>query len=147
MLSALAAVLLLVSGCSFHAKVGSIHPKRELVQYRPKGDTAKIDAVSLGTSDSNNFDESKVRTSFPTGTARVLVWYQWHEAEKGRHYEIHWFFGNRQVLAQDENAGDSSGESSWALFSPRGALPPGSYHVDLLENGQVVTSIPFAIGG
>ena len=143
-ISLLAALLL--AGCSCHAKVGNIHPARELVQYRPKSPDAKIDAVSFGTSFTNNFDDSKVGTKLPAGTPRALVWYQWHDADSGRKVQVHWFKGQTLIHQEEETLGQASGESSWSLNAKAGPLPPGDYHVDLLENGQVVTTIPFTVG-
>jgi hypothetical protein len=146
-LALVASLALLASACSCHAKVGSIHPARELVQYRPKDPAAKISAVSLSESTSANFDESRVGTSLPASATHAVVWYQWQGADPGRKVEIHWYKGEQPVLTQEDAMSTPSGESAWVLMpSHGGTLPVGSYHVDLLEGGKVVTSVPFSVG-
>src|SRR4051812_13907644 len=91
------------SACSCHAKVGDLHPSRELAQYRPKDAGAKITAVSLSQSDSANFEEKRVGTSLPGGSTHAVVWFEWQDAEPGRAVEIRWFKGGQEVLRQEDS--------------------------------------------
>lgn len=133
--------VLFALGCTSEADVG-------MQEYAPQSSDAAIKAVSLGTSDTNKFDPTRTGTKFPEGTKRVVVWYRWADAPDGAQVGIRWSRGGTVVLEQGEAFGKSSGSAAWFLqMSAGGDLPVGDYHVDLLENDQVVTTIPFHVGG
>lgn len=122
-------------------------PDFALTEYAPKSSSASIKAVSLGTSDSNNFDSKRVATQFPAGTKKVLVWYRWEGADKDGKVAIHWTMDGAPVLQQGEAFGKESGSAAWILeMGAGGDLPPAAYKVELLENDAVVTTIPFQVG-
>lgn len=118
-----------------------------LKEYAPKSASSSIKAVSLGTSDSNSFDAKRVATQFPAGTKKVLVWYRWEGADKDSKVAIHWSMGNVSALQQGEAFGKESGTAAWVLeMGAGGDLPAAGYKVELLENGTIVTTIPFQVG-
>jgi len=64
----------------------------------------------------------------------------------GRRIDVRWSREGKVILTQGENVDETSGESSWTLaMSSSGSLPPGSYRVELTEDGKSVTTIPFQI--
>lgn len=118
-----------------------------LKEYAPASANAAIKQVSLGTSDTNKFDAQRVATQFPAGTKKVLVWYGWEGANKDTKVDILWWMGDTTLLKQGEALGKESGTAAWILqMGAGGDLPQGNYKVELLENGSVVTTIPFQIG-
>ena len=118
-----------------------------LSEYAPKSASASIKAVSLGTSDSNQFDAQRVATQFPAGTKKVLVWYRWEGADIDKKVAINWLLDGTPVLQQGEAFGKESGSAAWILeMGAGGDLPSAGYKVELLENGSVVTTIPFQVG-
>ena len=118
-----------------------------LKEYAPKSATASIKSVSLSTSDSNKFDPQRVATQFPAGTKKVFVWYRWDDGDKDKKVAIHWSLGSTSLLKQGEALGGKSGTAAWILqLGAGGDLPSGNYKVELLENGSVVTAIPFQVG-
>lgn len=118
-----------------------------LKEYAPKSATASIKNVSLSTSESNKFDPQRVGTQFPAGTKRVLVWYRWDDGDKDKKVAIHWSLGDTSLLKQGEALGGKTGTAAWILqLGAGGDLPSGNYKVELLENGSVVTAIPFQVG-
>jgi hypothetical protein len=136
----LAALLYALSAC------GSAEDAA-MAEYAPQQPDAAIQAVNLGTSDSERFDFDRTGTEFPDGTDRVLVWYRWDGADAGTRMDNRWWLGERQVLSQGEVVNDAAGNAAWLLMMDAGSpLPNGSYRVELLENGTVVTTIPFNIG-
>lgn len=119
-----------------------------LKQYAPTSADASIKEVSLGTSDTNKFDDQRVATQFPAGTKKVLVWYRWEGADKDKEVAIHWSLDGTPVLQQGEALGKESGSAAWTLqLGAGGDLPSAGYKVELLENGAVVATIPFQVGG
>lgn len=118
-----------------------------LKEYAPKSAKASIKNVSLSTSDSNKFDPQRVATQFPAGTKKVLVWYRWEDGDKDKKVDIHWSMGSTSLLKQGEALGGKSGTAAWIMqLGAGGDLPSGNYKVELLENGSVVTAIPFRVG-
>ncbi len=118
-----------------------------LDQYAPASSSAAIKAVSLGTSSDDTFDPEQTGTQFPAGTDRVLVWYRWSGADETLRIDNVWYQDGEQVLEQGEVVGNKSGDAAWFLkLENGGPLPEGSYEVRLLEDGAVVTSIPFKVG-
>lgn len=118
-----------------------------LEQYAPKSESAAIKAVSLGTSSGDSFDPKRTGTQFPEGTDRVVVWYRWSGADKSLRIDNVWYQEGESVLEQGEVVGKESGDAAWLLkLETGGALPEGSYEVRLLEDGNVVTTIPFKVG-
>lgn len=118
-----------------------------LKEYAPTSANAAIKQVSLGTSDTNKFDAQRVGTQFPAGTKKVLVWYRWEGANKDTKVDIVWWMGDTTLLKQGEALGKESGTAAWILqMGAGGDLPQGNYKVELLENGSIVTTIPFQIG-
>ena len=121
--------------------------KAALKEYTPKSSTAAIKAVSLGTSSSDSFDPERTGTQFPVGTDRVVVWYRWSGADKSLRIDNVWYHEGDSVLEQGEVVGKESGDAGWLLkLETGGALPEGGYEVRLLEDGNVVTTIPFKVG-
>ncbi len=118
-----------------------------LDQFAPKSASAAIKAVSLGTSSGDSFDPKRTGTQFPAGTERVVVWYRWSGADKSLRIDNTWYHEGDVVLEQGEAVGKEAGDAGWLLkLELGGALPEGSYEVRLLENGTVVTTIPFKVG-
>lgn len=118
-----------------------------LQEYAPKSPQAAIKEVSLGTSDSDNFDPARVATRFPAGTKKVLVWYRWEGANKDTKVAIRWSWEGNTVLEQGEAFGKPAGSAAWVLkMGAGGDLPPGKYQVELFENETSVTAIPFQVG-
>ena len=137
---------LCVAGLLFALQAYAADPPT-LDQYKPKDAQAAIKAISLGAADKQAFDATRVGTDFPKGTSHVLVWYRWSGSQPGHRVNVHWYHAGTKVLEQGDPLKTSSGSEAWALKTTGGALPAGSYKVDVLENGKVVTSIPFSIGG
>ena len=122
-------------------------PDAGMPELAPKDSNAAIKAVKLGTSDTNEFDHSRTGTSFPAGTKKVGVWYRWEGAENGTRIDIRWSTRGEVVLEQDETLQSSSGQSAWFLFLESGnAIPNGRYQVELLEDGNVVSTATFTVG-
>ena len=118
-----------------------------LEQYAPKSESAAIKAVSLGTSSGDSFDPKRTGTQFPESTDRVVVWYRWSGADKSLRIDNVWYHEGDSVLEQGEVVGKESGDAAWLLkLETGGTLPEGSYEVRLLEDGNVVTTIPFKVG-
>ncbi|HLG11630.1 MAG TPA: hypothetical protein VI876_07720 [Dehalococcoidia bacterium] len=118
-----------------------------LDQFAPKSESAAIKAVSLGTSSGDSFDPKRTGTEFPEGTDRIVVWYRWSGADKALQIDNVWYQDGDVVLEQGEAVGKESGDAAWLLkLEAGGALPEGGYEVRLLEDGRVVTTIPFKIG-
>lgn len=116
-------------------------------EYAPRSGEAAIVSVSLGTNDADSWDPSQAATEFPEGTDRVVVWYRWEGAEAGLRIDNRWSTGGEVVLEQGESITEPAGSDAWFLKSATGgALPVGSYVVELLEDGEVVTTIPFQVG-
>ena len=117
-----------------------------LAQYAPSGE-AWIEAVDLGTNDEASFDPGQSGTSFPSGIERVVVWYRWQDGEVGKRVDNRWSHQGGVVLEQGEALEEPSGTSAWFLVSAEGGpLPDGDYQVELLEDGRVVSTIPFTVG-
>ena len=141
------ALLLPLSSCTCGAQVGDPRPAGELAAYRPKSPDAKIDAVKLGTHTEDKITGATLGTSLPATADRAIVWYRWKDAKDGHHVQIRWKMEGETVLEQEEKLDTPFGDSAWALKKADGsALSAGSYEVDLLENGTVVTTIPFTVG-
>ncbi|HUP00611.1 MAG TPA: hypothetical protein VM737_03700 [Gemmatimonadota bacterium] len=117
-------------------------------EFAPSSDDAAIVSVSLGTNDTDTWDPSRAGTEFPEGTDRVVVWYRWEDAEEGLRIDNRWSTGGEIILEQGENVTQPAGDAAWFLKSASGgALPAGAYEVELLEDGEGVTTIPFRVGG
>jgi len=113
-----------------------------LEQYKPKVAGAVIRAVSLSASDTDDFDSKRVGTEFPEGVSRVVVYYLWEGARSGHRVDGRWL-KDRSVVG--EKSQTLSAAAGFGVFSV-GPLSKGAYRVELLENGKVVTTIPFRIG-
>jgi hypothetical protein len=119
---------------------------KPLAQFAPKSADAAIKAVSLCSSETNGFDPRRVGTAFRQGVKNIVVWYRWEGSPSGRRLDVRWSREGKVVLTQGENIDEASGESSWTLAMSSGSpLPPGSYKVELIEDGKTVTAIPFQI--
>ena len=115
--------------------------------YAPKSPSAAIKAVSLGTSSGDSFDPKRTGTQFPKGIDRVVVWYRWSGADKSLQIDNVWYQEGESVLEQGEAVEKEAGDAAWIMkLQDGGPLDEGSYEVRLLENGTVVTTIPFKIG-
>ena len=112
-----------------------------LDKYKPKAASAAIKAVSLGASDNDDFDAKRTGTQFPEGVRRVVVYYVWEGAAKGVRVDARWY-KDKSVIA--EKAYTLTTATGFGVFSA-GPLAAGNYRVELLENGQAVTAIPFGI--
>jgi hypothetical protein len=113
-----------------------------LEQYRPTVAGAMIKSVSLSASDTEKFDAQRVGTEFPDGLRRVVVYYVWDGAPSGHQVKARWLKSATLVGETDQTLSTPTG---FGVFSI-GPLSPGSYQVELLENGQRVTAIPFRVG-
>lgn len=143
----LAALLLPLSGCTCGAKIGDPRPADELAAYRPTDPDAVIDAVKLGTNTEDKITGATIGTSLPATADRAIVWYRWDDAKEGHHVQIRWSMDGEQILEQEEKLDTPFGDSAWVLKTPTGSpLPAGSYKVELVENGTVVSTIPFTVG-
>lgn len=117
-----------------------------LPQFAPTGE-AWIEAVDLGTNGLESFDPDQSATTFPAGTERVVVWYRWQGAEINKRIDNRWSYQGSVVLEQGEELQHAEGTAAWFLVSEEGGpLPEGDYQVELVEDGQAVTTIPFTIG-
>ena len=112
-----------------------------LDQYKPKVAGAVIRAVSLSASNTDDFDSKRVGTEFPSGAPRVIVYYLWEGAKPGHRVEARWFKDKSAVAEKSFTLTTEKGFGDFSI----GPLPAGGYRVDLLENGKVVTTIPFRI--
>lgn len=112
-----------------------------LDQYKPKAAGAVIKAVSLSASNTDDFDSKRVGTEFPKGVPRIAVYYLWEGAKPGHRVEARWL---QDKSAVGEKSFTLTTATGFGVFSV-GPLEAGSYRVDLLENGKVVTTIPFRI--
>jgi hypothetical protein len=121
-------------------------PHRTLDEYKPKDSAAVIKAVSLSSSDREQFNPQAVATEFPEGVTHVVVWHRWEGASPGHRVTVQWFHEGTKILEQGEPLTTPAGTEAWAVRTTGGPLPAGSYRVDLLENGKTVTSIPFSVG-
>lgn len=131
----------MVAGCT------SPSDQAAMEEYAPRSEDAAIVAVSLGTNDSDTWDPSQAGTEFSAGTDRVAVWYRWEGAASGLRIDNRWSTGGEVVLEQGENVSEPTGSAAWYLKSATGgALQSGSYQVELLEDGEVVATIPFQVG-
>ena len=118
-----------------------------LAQYAPKKPSGVIKAVSLSSSESNRFAPARVSTKFAHGVKEVMIWYRWEGAIKGHRVDVRWSKNGSVVLTQGEFIQQPSGSVSWFLARNKGEpLPAGMYQVELRENGELVTAIPFRIG-
>lgn len=118
-----------------------------LAEFAPTGE-AWIEAVDLGTNSLESFDPGQSATTFPAGTARVVVWYRWQGAELGKRIDNRWSYQGSVVLEQGEELPATEGTAAWFLVSEDGGpLPDGDYQVELVEDGRVVTTIPFSVAG
>jgi hypothetical protein len=116
-------------------------------EYAPSSNDAAIVAVSLGTNDADTWDPAQAGTEFPEGTDRIVVWYRWEGAEDGLKIDNRWSSDGAVILEQGENVSEPAGSAAWFLkMGAGGPLPAGSYEVELLANGAVVTTIPCRIG-
>jgi hypothetical protein len=132
--------LLALSACTTTDKVA-------LKDFAPKSPDADIVAVSLSASDNDTFDPERVGTEFPDTTKQVAVWYRWKEADSGKKVDIRWSKGGDVILEQNDTLRRPSGASAYVLKMGAGSnLPTGAYQVELLEEGNAVTKIPFQIG-
>lgn len=113
-----------------------------LDKYKPKAPGAAIKAVSLSASNTDEFDSERVGTEFPKGVPRVVVYFLWEGAKPGHRVEARWFKDKSSVVG--EKGYTLTTATGFGVFSV-GPLQDGSYRVDLLENGKVVTTIPFRI--
>jgi hypothetical protein len=117
-----------------------------LKQFAPESADATIKEVSLGTSDTDELDPKRTGTQFPEGTTKVVVWYRWAGAKPGMRFDNRWHYEGQAVREQGETVQEPAGTATWYLNFSTGALPTGSYRVELLENGTIITTIPFHIG-
>jgi len=119
-----------------------------LARYAPKTTAAVIKAVSLSSTDGTRFDPAKVGVNFSPEPKALVVWYRWEGASNGHGVDIRWSKDGSVVLEQGEIIEASSGSAAWFVTrSGSDPLPPGNYRVELLEKGEVVTEIPFRVGG
>jgi ABC-type transport system substrate-binding protein len=117
-----------------------------MAQYAPSGE-AWIQAVDLGTNSQESFDPGQSGTQFPSGTLAVGLWYRWDGAEPAKRIDNRWYKDDALVLEQGEQLESASGTAAWFLKQESGGpLPDGAYKVELLEDGRVVTTIPFKVG-
>jgi hypothetical protein len=112
-----------------------------LDKYKPKAASAAIKSVSMSASDNDEFDAKRTGTQFPEGVRQVVVHYVWEGAAKGLRVEARSYKDNSVVA---EKAYTLTAETGFGVFSA-GPLAAGNYRVELLENGQTVTAIPFGI--
>lgn len=140
--------VLQTAGCTCGAKVGDVRPAHEIAAYKPTTPDAKIDSVSFGTNAKDSIQGATIGTALPATAERAIVWYRWNGAADGHHVQIKWFSDPDQpILDQEEKLDKPFGDSAWVLKKPGNApLPAGAYHVELLENGAVVSTIPFTVG-
>lgn len=140
--------VLQTTGCTCGAKVGDVRPKHEIAAYKPTAPDAKIDAVSFGTNSKDSIQGAAIGTTLPATAERAIVWYRWTGASDGHRIDIKWYSEPDQtILEQDESLDKPFGDSAWVLKKPDGSpLPAGAYRVELLENGAVVSKIPFTVG-
>lgn len=112
-----------------------------LDKYEPKAANAAIKSVSMSASDNDEFDSKRTGTQFAEGVRRVVVYYVWEGAGKGLRVESRWYKENSMVAEKTYTLTTATG---FGVFSA-GPLAAGNYRVELLENGQAVTAIPFGI--
>ena len=94
-----------------------------------------------------SFRPARVSTKFAHGVKEVMIWYRWEGAIKGHRVDVRWSKNGSVVLTQGEFIQQPSGSVSWFLARNKGEpLPAGMYQVELRENGELVTAIPFRIG-
>ncbi|MEX1203666.1 MAG: hypothetical protein WEB85_00305, partial [Dongiaceae bacterium] len=86
--------------------------------------------------------------NFPEGTSRVDAVYSWKNAPTGLRVDLRWSKEGTVVLEQNEELTEPEGTSRWYILMQAGAaLSPGSYRVELLENGQaLIPAMTFTIG-
>lgn len=135
-------------GCTCGAKVGDVRPAHEIAAYKPTLPDAKIDAVSFGTNAKDSIQGATIGTSLPATADRAIVWYRWDGAPDGHHVQVKWYYQPDQpIMDQEEKLEAPFGDSAWVLKKADGtALTAGDYKVDLIENGTIVSSIPFTVG-
>ncbi len=112
-----------------------------LDKYKPQAAGAAIKAVSLSASDNDDFDSRRVGTQFAEGVRWVVVYYVWEGAASGLRVEARLYQDKSVVLEKAYTIATATGFGSFSV----GPLAAGNYRVELLENGQPVTAIPFAI--
>ncbi len=118
-----------------------------LAQYAPRDRHSIIQAVSLSSSMSQDFDPARVGTKFDKNTRSAVLWYRWQNAAPGQILEISWSKDGAEILRQRSQIGIPSGEQVYALRTPDGSpLPEGSYEITLIEAGKPIATIPFQIG-
>jgi hypothetical protein len=138
------ATAIALAGCTTGDKAAE---SAALAQYAPRSPSAAIKAVSLSSSDEDTFEPARAGTAHPDTTRQVVVWYRWAGADPTAKVAIHWFKEDTKILEQGEAFAKPAGSSAWVLKMGAGStLPSGNYRVELLENDQAVTSIPFNIG-
>jgi hypothetical protein len=86
--------------------------------------------------------------SFPEGTSRVDAVFSWKNATAGHRVDLRWSKDGTVVLEQNEQLTEPEGTSRWYILMQAGeALSPGSYRVELLENGQaLIPAMTFTVG-
>lgn len=112
-----------------------------LDQYKPKAASAAIKSVSLSASDNDEFDSKRVGTQFPAGVPRVVVYFVWEGAAKGLRVDARLYRDKSMILEKTLTLATPAGYGDFSA----GPLAAGNYRVELLENGQPVTAIPFGI--
>ena len=82
---------------------------------------------------------------FPIGTQTVYVFFDYDGFAPGGQFEQVWY-ADGKLIGLDRWAWDraSGGAYQGGLNKPEG-LPPGSYRLDIVMNGQVLSSGNFAI--
>ena len=104
--------------------------------------------MSFGTNAKDSIQGAAIGTALPATADRALVWYRWDGAPDGHHVQIKWYSDPEMpIMEQEEKLDKPFGDSAWVLKTPSGSpLPSGTYRVELLENGTVVSKIPFTVG-
>ena len=107
-----------------------------------------IKDARLGYTDADEdlFDPNRIGTRFPQGVSRLVAWFRYAPAA-GHQLSSRWYLANELVYTSEPLAlADTAGSSFWDLVNGSGLpLPAGDYRVELLEDGAVVTAIPFEV--
>jgi hypothetical protein len=99
-----------------------------------------------------NIDEKyqpvKPTNNFPMQTSKVFCWFKWKDAQVNGQISTKWTYKNENITILDYKITlpRREGSGGVALSMPEGKkLPPGSYEVQLEENGKILKSHRFTV--
>ncbi|MDD5136284.1 MAG: hypothetical protein PHN63_02920 [Candidatus Omnitrophica bacterium] len=90
----------------------------------------------------------QITSSFPSGTSKVVCWFQWKDAKVNIQVTAKWHYvtDDIHILDYPFHIPKKMGAGSVALSAPEGkSLPAGDYRVDLVVEGRSARSALFKI--